>query len=36
MHDLLTGVRWPWQGLTGWVRLDPQDEPVHIFRLEQY
>ncbi len=36
MHDLLTGGRWPWQGLAGWVRLDPQGEPVHIFRLEQY
>jgi starch synthase (maltosyl-transferring) len=36
MHDLLTGSRWPWQGIVGWVRLDPQDEPVHIFRLEQY
>ena len=36
MHDLLTGSRWPWQGTAGWVRLDPQDEPVHVFRLEQY
>ncbi|CAA9574483.1 MAG: GH13_3 / GH13 / GH13_38 [uncultured Thermomicrobiales bacterium] len=36
MHDLLTDARWPWQGLSGWVRLDPQGEPVHILRLEQY
>lgn len=34
MHDLLTEARWPWQGLFGWVSLDPFSEPVHIFRLE--
>lgn len=36
MHDLLTDSRWPWLGTSGWVRLDPHDEPVHIFRLEGY
>ena len=36
MHDLLTGARWSWQGLYGWVNLDPFNEPVHIFRLETY
>lgn len=36
MHDLITGARWPWQGLSGWVNLDPFNEPVHIFRLETY
>jgi len=36
MHDLLTGARWSWQGLYGWVNLDPSNEPVHIFRLETY
>jgi starch synthase (maltosyl-transferring) len=34
VHDLLTGARWPWQGTTGWVYLDPHDEPVHLFRIE--
>jgi starch synthase (maltosyl-transferring) len=36
VHDLLTDARWPWQGTAGWVRLDPHDEPVHIFRIEAY
>ena len=36
MHDLITGARWSWQGLYGWVNLDPFNEPVHIFRLETY
>ena len=36
MHDLITGARWSWQGLYGWVNLDPSNEPVHIFRLETY
>lgn len=35
MHDLLTGARYPWRGDTGWVMLDPQVEPAHIFRLER-
>jgi starch synthase (maltosyl-transferring) len=34
VHDLLTDAQWPWQGTAGWVLLDPQQEPVHIFRLE--
>jgi starch synthase (maltosyl-transferring) len=34
VHDLLTGARWPWMGTAGWVYLDPQGEPVHIFRIE--
>ncbi len=34
VHDLLTGARWPWLGTAGWVYLDPQGEPVHIFRIE--
>lgn len=33
-HDLLTGARYNWQGLANYVRLDPQGEPVHIFRIE--
>ncbi len=36
VHDLLTDARWAWQGTSGWVSLDPQDEPVHILRLESY
>jgi starch synthase (maltosyl-transferring) len=34
VHDLLTGARWTWLGTAGWVQLDPNDEPVHIFRIE--
>jgi starch synthase (maltosyl-transferring) len=34
VHDLLTGARWVWLGTAGWVQLDPNNEPVHIFRIE--
>jgi starch synthase (maltosyl-transferring) len=34
LEDLLTGERFHWRGLSGFVRLDPQVEPVHLFRLE--
>ncbi|MGN6699927.1 MAG: alpha-1,4-glucan--maltose-1-phosphate maltosyltransferase [Thermomicrobiales bacterium] len=34
VHDLLTGARWTWLGTAGWVQLDPNDEPVHILRIE--
>ncbi len=34
LHDLITGARYEWWGLSGYVRLDPHDEPVHLFRIE--
>jgi starch synthase (maltosyl-transferring) len=34
VHDLLTERRWVWNGAANYVRLDPHDEPVHVFRLE--
>ena len=34
-HELLSGERYQWQGGWNYVRLDPQDTPVHIFRLER-
>lgn len=35
VHDLLTGARYNWEGWANYVRLDPQAEPVHIFRIEE-
>jgi starch synthase (maltosyl-transferring) len=32
-HDLLTDERYEWQGAWNYVRLDPQETPVHVFRL---
>ena len=34
MHDLLTGDRFTWHGSWNWVRLDPNFQPAHIFRVE--
>lgn len=34
VHDLITGQSWQWRGLQNYVRLDPADEPVHLFRIE--
>jgi starch synthase (maltosyl-transferring) len=35
VHDLVTGHRWPWRGRTNYVRLDPQQEPAHLFVVER-
>ncbi|NMB75200.1 MAG: alpha-1,4-glucan--maltose-1-phosphate maltosyltransferase [Myxococcales bacterium] len=34
VHDLITGQRWTWRGAQNYVRLDPQQEPAHLFRIE--
>ncbi len=34
VHDLLTNARYYWTGTSNYVRLDPQFEPVHLFRIE--
>jgi starch synthase (maltosyl-transferring) len=34
VHDLLSDARYTWHGETNWVRLDPQVQPAHIFRVE--
>jgi len=36
MHDLLTGVRYRWQGKTNVVGLDPATCPAHVFRLRRH
>ncbi len=33
VHDLLTDVRYLWQGSRNYVRLDPQQVPAHLFRI---
>ena len=33
VEDLLTGVRYTWHGSRSYVRLDPNDEPAHVFRI---
>ncbi|PSQ83746.1 MAG: alpha-1,4-glucan--maltose-1-phosphate maltosyltransferase [Bacteroidetes bacterium QS_7_67_15] len=33
-HDLLTEERYQWQGAWNYIRLDPTESPVHVFRLE--
>ena len=34
VHDLITDTRFVWNGRSSYVRLDPLDEPAHIFRVE--
>jgi starch synthase (maltosyl-transferring) len=34
-HDLLTDQRYLWNGRLNFVRLDPQTEPAHIFRIRR-
>jgi starch synthase (maltosyl-transferring) len=33
VHDLLTDTTYVWHGSVNYVRLDPSDEPAHIFRV---
>jgi len=35
LHDLVTGERFTWYGTANYVRLDPSNEPVHLFRVEE-
>ena len=34
VHDLLTEARYDWRGPWNWVRLDPHDNPAHVFRID--
>lgn len=34
VHDLITGAKYTWKGDTGFVELDPQILPFHLFRIE--
>jgi starch synthase (maltosyl-transferring) len=36
MHDLLSGQRFMWQGPRGFVILDPQQAPGHVFMVQQH
>ena len=33
VEDLLTGARYTWRGARNYVRLDPRDQPGHLFRV---
>jgi starch synthase (maltosyl-transferring) len=33
VHDLITDTRFMWHGPTNYVRLDPHDQPAHVFRV---
>jgi starch synthase (maltosyl-transferring) len=35
VHDLLTDARYVWQGVRNYVRLDPKQQPGHIFAVER-
>jgi len=35
VHDLLTGARYNWRGAVNFVRLDPGEQPGHLFRVER-
>ena len=35
MRDLLGDAAYEWRGRRGWVRLDPQGAPAHVFLLER-
>ena len=34
VHDLITDTTYVWHGPHNYVRLDPHDEPAHIFRIQ--
>jgi len=34
MDDLLSDQRFTWHGTSNWVRLDPTQQPAHIFRVD--
>src|SRR5579859_262457 len=34
MHDLLSGDHFTWRGRSNWVRLDPNVQAAHVFRVE--
>jgi starch synthase (maltosyl-transferring) len=34
VHDLLTDAQYTWRGTRNWVRLDPNWNPSHVFRVE--
>ena len=36
MHDLLSGQRFQWQGKWHFVRLDPQNTPAHVLKLQRH
>lgn len=35
VKDLITGEKYYWKGNTNYVRLDPQNEPAHLFELKK-
>ena len=35
VHDLLTGARYTWRGSRNYVRLDPAEQPGHLFVVER-
>src|SRR5581483_1203817 len=35
VHDLLSGARYTWRGVRNYVRLDPAQQPGHVFVVEQ-
>ncbi len=35
VHDLLTGARYSWRGVRNYVRLDPAQQPGHLFVVER-
>jgi starch synthase (maltosyl-transferring) len=36
MHDLLSDARYTWRGRRNYVELDPEIQPVHIFRVRRW
>jgi starch synthase (maltosyl-transferring) len=34
VHDVLTGARYTWRGVRNYVRLDPAEQPGHLFVIE--
>ena len=34
IHDLITETTYVWRGSSSYVRLDPFEEPAHVFRIE--
>jgi starch synthase (maltosyl-transferring) len=35
VRDLLSGARYTWRGVRNYVRLDPNENPGHVFLVER-
>ena len=36
VHDLISDARYTWRGRRNYVELDPEIQPVHVFRVRRW